>query len=125
MLALSLGSCACGISPSLLTVPVSSIRKQTLIESGLTPGAVAPPLLPVKAGAQGGAYTDSICRAGLPKPYGQSRGSTLGGGVVVVVVGAAAAAADSGGMPAEVPLPAARNDENTDDWFLSGGASGE
>src|SRR3954454_14892048 len=124
MLALSLGSCACGISPSLLTVPVSSIRKQTLIESGLTPGAVAPPLLPVKAGAHGGAYTDSIWRAGLPKPYGQSRGSTFGGGVVVVVV-VSTAAACSGGMPDAVPLPAARNDENTDDWFLSGGASGE
>jgi hypothetical protein len=37
-------------------------------------------------------------------------------GFVVVVAGS---------NPAAVPLPAAPNDENTDGWFLSGGASGE
>src|SRR4051812_48610175 len=95
------------------------------MESLLTPAAVSPPLLPVNAGAHGGAYTDSIWRAGLPKPYGQSRGSSFGGGGGVVVVVVSTAASCSGGIPAAVPLPAAWNEENSDDWFLSGGASGE
>ena len=55
MLALSLGAGSPSISPSFCTVPVSSSRKQMLMSVPFTPAVVAPPLLPLKAGAHGGA----------------------------------------------------------------------
>ena len=47
-------------------VPVSDMRKQTLMLSAVTPFEVAPPLSPTKTVAHGGEYTDSIWRTGLP-----------------------------------------------------------
>ena len=39
-----------------------------LMSVALTPAEVEPPLFPLNAGAQGGEYTDSIWRGGLPNP---------------------------------------------------------
>src|SRR5581483_6828217 len=120
MLALSLGATGPFISPSFCTVPVSSMSEQMLMSVPFTPGEVAPPLLPLNVGAHGGAYTDSIWRGGFPKPYGQSLATCLGGGG-----GGAATCCASWVTPPGVPLDACWKEEKTDDWFLSGGASGE
>ncbi len=53
----------------------------------------------------------------MPKPYGHALAPTF--------VGGGGGAAPVCPAPTGVPLDAAPNDENTDDWFLSGGASGE
>src|SRR5690349_2162016 len=115
------------ISPLCARDPVSAITKQCRISVAVMPLLVDPPLDPVKAGAHGGEYTDSTCRGGLPKPYGQALATFFFGGVVVPVgdsVPDIVVVVVASSMPPGVPLLAWLKDENTD-CCLSGGASGE
>ncbi len=91
------------------------------ISSPVTPRAVLPPLSPWNAGWQGGEYTDSIWRGGLPKhwPFGGRR--SIGGSCSMMtspVVGSTLA-------PAPLPLACLRLSKIVSALFGSGGASGE